>query len=113
MESVEAESTGEADMSEAPAAVVVRCLGQFAVATDGTPVTRWSAGKARGLFQYLVVHRDRPVLRDRLHDVLWPETPWSPRSSSLKVAVHALRQVLGATSANGTPRAEIRLDAFG
>jgi two-component SAPR family response regulator len=97
-------------MSVAPA-VVVRCLGGFSVVTHDGPVTRWSAGKARGLFQYLVIHRERPVLRDRLHEVLWPGGPWSPRSSSLKVAVHALRQVL--ESPAGAPRVEVRLSEYG
>ncbi|MFC0540630.1 AfsR/SARP family transcriptional regulator [Kutzneria chonburiensis] len=74
--------------------ISVRLLGNFELTIDGTPVRRWRAGKARSLFQYLLVHRDRVVLRDKLYEVLWPETPWTPNSSSLKVAMHALRQIL-------------------
>ncbi|QKG19902.1 response regulator receiver and SARP domain-containing protein [Actinomadura verrucosospora] len=65
------------------------------------PVHKWRAGKARSLFQYLLVHRGRVVLRDKLHDVLWPDSEWSPSSSSLKVAMHAVRQVLRADAAGG------------
>jgi DNA-binding SARP family transcriptional activator len=69
-------------------------LGDFSVTIGGTPVQRWRAGKARSLFQYLVVHRDRVVLRATLHEVLWPHSERAPSSSSLKVAMHALRQIL-------------------
>jgi DNA-binding SARP family transcriptional activator len=75
--------------------VSVDLLGNFAVRIDGAPVERWRAGKARGLFQYLVVNRDRVVLRDKLYEVLWPASEWTANSSSLKVAMHALRQILG------------------
>ncbi|GAB2950959.1 BTAD domain-containing putative transcriptional regulator [Streptomyces heilongjiangensis] len=74
--------------------ITVRCLGDFSVHVDGVPVERWRAGKARNLFQYLLVNRGRVVSRAKLHEVLWPESPWSPRSSSVKVAMHALRRGL-------------------
>ncbi|MCD0447755.1 bacterial transcriptional activator domain-containing protein [Actinocorallia sp. API 0066] len=34
------------------------------------------------------------VPKDKLYDTLWPRSDWSPGSSSLKVAVHALRRIL-------------------
>ncbi|MDX6759363.1 BTAD domain-containing putative transcriptional regulator, partial [Streptomyces sp. F8] len=76
-------------------AVRVRFLGDFELTVNGTPVRRWRAGKARGLFQYLVVHRGQMLTRDRLYESLWPGTD-STAGSSLKVAAHALRQVLDA-----------------
>ncbi|MFC7648935.1 BTAD domain-containing putative transcriptional regulator [Streptosporangium lutulentum] len=57
-------------------------------------MAHWRAGKARALFQYLLVNRDRLIHRDRLHEVLWPDSD-DRSSSSLKVAVHAVRRVLG------------------
>lgn len=72
----------------------VRAFAAFKVTFDGDPVERWHAGKARKLLQFLLLHRDRPVSRDVLHEALWPDSPGSPNSSSLKVAVHALRKVL-------------------
>jgi two-component SAPR family response regulator len=74
--------------------VAVRYLGDFSLLIDGQEVSRWRAGKTRSLFQYLLVNRDRLVLRERLQEVLWPGVDWSHNSSSLKVAVHALRQIL-------------------
>ncbi|MFG2990587.1 BTAD domain-containing putative transcriptional regulator [Streptomyces sp. NPDC048257] len=76
-------------------AVRVRFLGDFELTVNGAPVQRWRAGKARGLFQYLVVHRGQMLTRDRLYASLWPGTD-STAGSSLKVAAHALRRVLDA-----------------
>ncbi|MCE7002296.1 winged helix-turn-helix domain-containing protein [Kibdelosporangium philippinense] len=78
----------------ATATVYVRLFGAFSVHIDGSPVQKWRAGKARSLFQYLLMHSDRVILRDKLYEVLWPQGEWSPNSSSLKVAMHALRQIL-------------------
>jgi DNA-binding SARP family transcriptional activator len=75
-------------------AVTVHFLGEFFLTIDGRPIERWRAGKARSLFQYLMVNRNRIVVRERLYEVLWPDIEWSAGSSSLKVAAHALRQVL-------------------
>lgn len=74
--------------------VAVRCLGEFSLSIGGRRVERWRAGKARSLFQYLLVNRGQIVVRERLYDVLWPDLEWSSGSSSLKVAAHALRQLL-------------------
>jgi two-component SAPR family response regulator len=76
-------------------AVLARCLGHFRLEINGDPVAHWRAGKARALFQYLLVNRGRLVHRDRLYEVLWPDVD-DRGSSSLKVAVHAVRRVLGA-----------------
>ncbi|WP_405787897.1 winged helix-turn-helix domain-containing protein [Streptomyces sp. NBC_00029] len=76
-------------------AVRVRFLGDFELTVNGTPVQRWRAGKARGLFQYLVVHRGQMLTRDRLYASLWPGAD-AAAGSSLKVAAHALRRVLDA-----------------
>ncbi|MFJ7589177.1 BTAD domain-containing putative transcriptional regulator [Streptomyces sp. NPDC097617] len=76
-------------------AVRVRFLGDFELTVNGAPVERWRAGKARGLFQYLVVHRGQMLTRDRLYASLWPGAD-SAAGSSLKVAAHALRRVLDA-----------------
>ncbi|CAM3315229.1 BTAD domain-containing putative transcriptional regulator [Kibdelosporangium persicum] len=72
----------------------IRCLGDFSVEIDGRPVLHWRAGKARSLFQYLLVNRGRLVSAHRLREVLWPERDVSPQSSSLKVAMHAVRKML-------------------
>lgn len=74
--------------------VTVQFLGAFSIRVDGVPIERWRAGKARELFQYLLVRRGRPVPQSVLNEVLWPASGMRAQSSSLKVAVHALRQIL-------------------
>ncbi|QES53369.1 SARP family transcriptional regulator [Streptomyces venezuelae] len=76
-------------------AVRVRFLGDFELTVGGVPVRRWRAGKARGLFQYLALHRGQMLTRDRLYASLWPGAD-AAAGSSLKVAAHALRRVLDA-----------------
>ncbi|MFF6983650.1 BTAD domain-containing putative transcriptional regulator [Streptomyces sp. NPDC008343] len=77
-------------------AVRIRFFGDFELTVNGAPVRRWRAGKARGLFQFLVIHRGQTLTRDRLYEALWPGSERSAGDSSLKVAAHALRQVLDA-----------------
>jgi DNA-binding winged helix-turn-helix (wHTH) protein len=72
----------------------VRCFGAFEVHAGGEPVADWSTGKARNLFQYLLLHRGRIIRRENLAEALWPGCAWSS-SGSLKAAVHAVRRTLG------------------
>jgi DNA-binding SARP family transcriptional activator len=83
----------------------VRLLGEFVVTVDGVSIRRWQAGKARNLFQYLMLERGRAVSRETLTEALWPESDIGPESSSLRVAVHALRRILadGAPDEESTP----------
>jgi len=57
-------------------------------------VVRWSSLKARGLFQYLLVHRGRPVRRDVLMGLQWPDHTPSSARNNLNVALHSLRNTL-------------------
>lgn len=79
--------------------IAVRCLGDFLVLADDKPLEHWQAGKARELFQYLLLNRGSVTRREKLVEVLWPDAVWSPKASSLKVAVHAVRKVLRTTNA--------------
>jgi two-component SAPR family response regulator len=83
---------------EAAVTIAVRCLGDFQVLADDKPLEHWQAGKARDLFQYLLLNKGSVTRREKLVEVLWPDAVWSPRASSLKVAVHAVRKVLRTAS---------------
>jgi DNA-binding SARP family transcriptional activator len=82
-----------ADASTDTNAVEVHCLGPFSVTVNGHAVDHWRAGKARSLFQFLLANRGQVMTKERLEEVLWPVHGGS--SSSLRVAVHALRKVIG------------------
>jgi DNA-binding SARP family transcriptional activator len=82
------------DGTDALQHVHVRCFGQLELVIGGTAVREWRLGKARALFEYLVMHRGRPVGRDTLIEALWPDPDAVAGGNSLKVAVHSLRQTL-------------------
>jgi DNA-binding SARP family transcriptional activator len=74
--------------------VTVRCLGALQIQAGPLGLTHWRSGKARALFEYLVTHRGRVTPRDVLIETLWPDTEAVAPGTSLKVAIHALRQAL-------------------
>ncbi|MEU9353266.1 BTAD domain-containing putative transcriptional regulator [Streptomyces griseoloalbus] len=74
--------------------ISVHTLGRFELNIQGKPVQRWQAGKARDLFQFLLLRLGCVVPQETLREALWPDSSWSANSSSLKVAVHMLRRVL-------------------
>ena len=63
--------------SAAPATppLAVQCLGGFAVLRDGVPVPvgEWKSRKARDLVKILIARGGRPVHRETLLDLLWPD----------------------------------------
>jgi DNA-binding SARP family transcriptional activator len=79
----------------------VRCLGPLELTIAGVTVKNWRSGKARALLEYLVTHRDRPSPRDTLIEALWPDPDAVAAATSLKVAAHALRQMIAEISAAG------------
>lgn len=106
-------SSGQALIQHGPLAVrgpstlpsasptIVRCLGPLEVQVGGVAIVSWRSGKARAVFEYLVTHRLRPVPRDTLIQALWPDPEALASGTSLKVAVHALRQIFAAASDPG------------
>jgi len=80
--------------------LAVNLLGSCRVAIDGQPITDWRGGKVRALFKYLVSHRERRIPREQLMEALWPGGDPQAAGNSLRVAVHALRQILHASTAN-------------
>jgi DNA-binding SARP family transcriptional activator len=84
----------EAEGPAVPVRVAVRCLGSLRLEVGGAVVDNWRSGKARALFEYLVTHRERPVGRDALIEALWPDPEAIASATSLKVAAHALRQII-------------------
>ncbi len=85
----------------------VRCLGQFVVAVDGVEAVPCRPGKARALFQHLLVRHGQVVQTKQLAEVLWPGCTPAKVATSLRVAVHTLRGDLHATL--GTPEASLQV----
>ncbi len=90
--------------------VAVSCLGTFRFYVAGRSVDGWRSSKARALFLYMVNHRGRPIPRDTLIQALWPNPDAVASGTSLKVAVHALRQTLNQVGADS---AYLKIQAHG
>ena len=84
--------------SAAPATppLAVQCLGGFAVLRDGVPVPvgEWKSRKARDLVKILIARGGRPVHRETLLELLWPDDAPAQTASRLSVALSTARAVL-------------------
>lgn len=78
----------------ADADVAVLMLGPLELAVGGRRVVRWNSLKARAVFQYLLIHHDRPVRRDVLMNLQWPSHTHTSARNNLNVALHSLRNTL-------------------
>ena len=60
----------------------------------GRRVPRWTSLKARAVFQYLLIHQDRPIRRDVLMSLQWPDHSHTSARNNLNVALYSLRNTL-------------------
>lgn len=81
---------------ESPPAVEVRTLGGFVVLRHGRPIpiSAWRSRQARELLKVLVARRCRPVPREQLMAVLWPDEAPEKLSGRLSFVLSTLRSVL-------------------
>lgn len=107
--------TGEIEMSTAEASggvfaerpnqrgsptFVIYCFGPFRVYQDDQPIPEWKSSKGKSIFKYLVVHRQAPVAKEVLMDLLWPDSTADAARNNLNVAIYGLRQTLRQTQPN-------------
>jgi DNA-binding SARP family transcriptional activator len=92
-----AESLHTAELPRTPT-LTVRLLGQFCVTLNDRPIVNWPSGRGRAVFKYLLTHRERPIPRDALMEIFWPEGSPESARNSLNVAMHGLRQALRAVT---------------
>src|ERR1700733_15707601 len=91
-------AAAEPDPPAAPIAqadVSAHALGPLEVRVGGHLVPRWNSLKARAVFQYLLVHQDRPTRRDVLMALQWPDHSHNSARNNLNVALYSLRNTLG------------------
>ena len=79
---------------QASADLGVCCFGPFRAFRRDQPVQEWSSRKGKSIFKYLIAHRDRPISKEVLMDLIWPETPPEAARNNLNVAIYGLRQSL-------------------
>jgi DNA-binding SARP family transcriptional activator len=69
-------------------------LGPFELSVAGRPTVRWNSLKARAVLQYLLIHHGRPVRRDVLMELEWPDHTHTSARNNLNVALYSLRNTL-------------------
>jgi DNA-binding SARP family transcriptional activator len=74
--------------------ITVYLLGPFRVVAYDQPIPHWPKGRGRSLFEYLLMHRNRPTPREVLMDIFWTETPPEIARNRLNVALHGIRKIL-------------------
>ena len=79
---------------EPAADIAALALGPLEVRVAGQRVLKWNSLKARAVFQYLLIHQDRPIRRDVLMDLQWPDHSHNSARNNLNVALYSLRSTL-------------------
>ena len=74
----------------------IATLGGFVVRRSGQPVSssEWRSKKARDLLKILSARRGRPVPREQLFELLWPDEDPEPLANRLSVALATVRSIL-------------------
>jgi DNA-binding SARP family transcriptional activator len=81
-------------ISAPDADIAASALGPLEVHVAGRRVPRWTSLKARAVFQYLLIHQDRPTRRDVLMALQWPGHSHTSARNNLNVALYSLRNTL-------------------
>jgi DNA-binding SARP family transcriptional activator len=94
----QAQPQPEPEPAPAPATtdadIAASALGPLEVHVAGRRVPRWTSLKARAVFQYLLIHQDRPIRRDVLMSLQWPDHSHNSARNNLNVALYSLRNTL-------------------
>ncbi|TWP53236.1 transcriptional regulator [Lentzea tibetensis] len=93
-------------------AVFIQTLGGFRVLRDGEPVppTAWQSRKARDLVKILIARCGRPITREALGGLLWPDEEPERVANRLAVALSTARSVLRAGAGVVAEGDAVRLD---
>ena len=83
--------------------IAASALGPLEVHVAGRRVPRWNSLKARAVFQYLLVHQDRPTRRDVLMALQWPDHSHNSARNNLNVALYSLRNTLDGLGQDAQP----------
>jgi DNA-binding SARP family transcriptional activator len=92
-----------ADGGAPDADITASALGPLEVHVAGRRVPRWTSLKARSVFQYLLIHQDRPIRRDVLMELQWPDHSHNSARNNLNVALYSLRNTLEGVAQGAQP----------
>lgn len=77
-----------------PPSLVVYCLGPFRVYQDDQLIVEWKSLKGQSLLKYLIMHKGKPIAKDILMEVFWPDVDPGDTRRNLHQAIYSLRQTL-------------------
>ena len=78
-------------------------LGPLEVHVAGRRIAKWNSLKARAVFQYLLIHQNRPTRRDVLMELQWPNHSHNSARNNLNVALYSLRNTLDGLGQSAQP----------
>jgi DNA-binding SARP family transcriptional activator len=78
-------------------------LGALQITLNGEPLTKFGSINAQGILIYLALHPGRPLSREVLAALFWPEEPDSRARANLRQNLHQLRKLLGDLDDPQTP----------
>jgi DNA-binding SARP family transcriptional activator len=76
------------------AEVAARVLGPLDLTVAGHHIPKWNSLKARTVFEYLVIQVGRPVRREVLMELMWPDHSVGSARNNLNAALYSLRNTL-------------------
>ncbi|MCP4422702.1 MAG: hypothetical protein GY805_39340, partial [Chloroflexi bacterium] len=74
--------------------LIIYCLGAFRVYQNDLLINDWNGLKGQMILKYLVAYHDKPISKDMLMDVFWPDADTEAARRNLHQAVYSLRQTL-------------------
>ncbi|NDJ77614.1 MAG: hypothetical protein GYB65_15290 [Chloroflexi bacterium] len=80
------------DRKPSRATLVVYCLGQFCVYYNERALINWPGRKNQSVLKYLVLNHMRPVGKEVLMELFWPDSDPDAARNSLNVVIYGLRQ---------------------
>jgi DNA-binding SARP family transcriptional activator len=104
-----AEPTGDARLARShvnpsseihDADIAAWVLGPLELTVAGVRVLSWTSLKARAIFQYLLLHQGRPVRREILMELEWPDHSQNSARNNLNVALYNLRNTFDGRGLN-------------
>ena len=76
-------------------------LGALQILRCGQILPPFPTRKARSLFSYLVLHRNRPLTRDSLAQTLWQDAPETSARKCLRNELWRIRKAISSQQAEG------------
>ncbi|MCB9106536.1 MAG: winged helix-turn-helix domain-containing protein [Anaerolineales bacterium] len=72
----------------------IYCFGRFQIFHNDQCISEWNSLKARSVLRYLVANHARPVPKETLMDLFWPEANFEAARRNLHQAIYCLRHTL-------------------